>query len=99
MTIGVASVEMAVNSPPPGGEGLGVGGLPAFIVLREEGVPTSTSLRSPPPCPSPTSCRRHAYGVTGEGTIGWESSSSFRAERCKLLTNPPLRCTDWGSLR
>ena len=32
-----------VNSPPPGGEGLGVGG-----------PPTSNVLQSPPPCPSPT---------------------------------------------
>ena len=33
------------DSPPPCGEGLGVGG-----------IPTADVLQSPPPCPSPTSC-------------------------------------------
>jgi tRNA pseudouridine32 synthase/23S rRNA pseudouridine746 synthase len=36
-------VDVGVDSPPPCGEGIGVGG-----------TPTSHVLRSPPPCPSPT---------------------------------------------
>jgi tRNA pseudouridine32 synthase/23S rRNA pseudouridine746 synthase len=36
-------VDAGVDSPPPCGEGIGVGG-----------TPTSHVLRSPPPCPSPT---------------------------------------------
>ena len=44
------------DSPPPCGEGLGVGG-----------TPTSEVLQSPPPCPSPRFWVR-ASGATGEGT-------------------------------
>ena len=47
---------VAADSPPPGGEGPGVGGTPTIDVLQ-----------SPPPSPSPASCRRHASGVMGEG--------------------------------
>ncbi|MFZ1102776.1 MAG: pyruvate dehydrogenase complex E1 component subunit beta [Hyphomicrobiaceae bacterium] len=43
------------DSPPPRGEGLGVGG-----------TPTSKVLQSPPPQPSPTLSGR-AFGATGEG--------------------------------
>src|SRR5688572_30709725 len=35
--------KRCADSPPPCGEGLGVGGIPTFDVLQ-----------SPPPCPSPT---------------------------------------------
>jgi 2,4-dienoyl-CoA reductase (NADPH2) len=44
------------GSPPPCGEGIGVGGIPTANVLRS------------PPCPSPTWCRRRASGTMGEGT-------------------------------
>ena len=37
------TIALVWNSPPPGGEGLGVGGIPTFAVLQ-----------SPPPYPSPT---------------------------------------------
>ena len=42
----------AVSSPPPCGEGLGVGG-----------TPRADDLPSPPPYLSPASCRRHAFRV------------------------------------
>jgi fatty-acyl-CoA synthase len=51
--------ELIADSPPPCGEGLGVGG-----------ATTADVLQSPPPCPSPASCRRHAFGMMGEGTQG-----------------------------
>ena len=47
-------------SPPPGGEGLGVGGIPASIVELRKDVAAFNALQSPPPCPSPT---------RGEGTM------------------------------
>jgi BirA family transcriptional regulator, biotin operon repressor / biotin---[acetyl-CoA-carboxylase] ligase len=49
--------QLRRDSPPPCGEGLGVGGLP-----------TSEALDSPLPCPSPTVLGR-ASGATGEGTL------------------------------
>ena len=45
-----------LDSPPPCGEGRGVGG-----------TPTPDVLQSPPLCPSPTFFVR-AFGTTGEGT-------------------------------
>jgi DNA ligase 1 len=42
-TIALVWPNSTADSPPPCGEGLGVGG-----------IPTSNVLQSPPPCPSPT---------------------------------------------
>jgi error-prone DNA polymerase len=55
------------DPPPPCGEGLGVGG-----------IPTGDVLPSPPPCTSPTSCRRRASGTMGEGTTKEREQCAIR---------------------
>src|SRR5882724_7040030 len=93
----------SVYSPPPCGEGLGVG-----VAQLIEGGATVISLRHPPPHPSPTPAAglpasgksRSDQTPAGRGLIGGGSRPSVLRGECsclKSLSRRPARSRRWSS--